>query len=416
MTPSLTAATDRDPLSYGVGDPIRFEFAVSGAPRDSRIRWRRTGDDGVVEEGEEPGGGGQAAIIAKGLSRPGFMRVDADLVSPGGATLASFSGGAGVDVAAIRADTPEPPDFDAFWARRNEALAALPARGATCREIASPRADVRLFCVEIPCPGGHPSTGILSVPSSGGPFPAKLRLRGYEASWSEIARTTPQPEELSAAEIVFFLSAHGFEFNREPEYYAKFRAESGSGGWDVAFDPVQNSDPGESYFGGIAWRVLRGLEWLETRPEWDGQSLVVFGGSLGGWQSIVAAAFDRNVTECRPRIPWCCNMAGPAAGRAHGDWFVPWVPALAYYDPVNMARRIPAACRVVVPQAGLGDAISPPFGIMAFYNALRCPKEALFVQGAGHFSFPERPRQASFLRSPEAGHLAAGAAAARLRS
>ena len=109
-------------------------------------------------------------------------------------------------------------------------------------------------------------------------------------------------------------------------------------------------------------------------------------------------------------------MAGPAAGRAHGDWFVPWVPALAYYDPVNMARRIPAACRVVVPQAGLGDAISPPFGIMAFYNALRCPKEALFVQGAGHFSFPERPRQASFLRSPEAGHLAAGAAAARLRS
>ena len=80
-------------------------------------------------------------------------------------------------------------------------------------------------------------------------------------------------------------------------------------------------------------------------------------------------------------------------GRAHGDWFVPWVPALGYYDPVHLARRIPARCRVVFPQAGLGDYVCPPSGVMAFYNALSCPKEIAFVQGATHFSFPAKPSQ-----------------------
>ena len=50
-------------------------------------------------------------------------------------------------------------------------------------------------------------------------------------------------------------------------------------------------------------------------------------------------------------------------------------------------------CRVVIPQAGLSDYISPPSGVMAFYNALSCPKEITFVQGATHFDFPSNPLQ-----------------------
>ena len=69
------------------------------------------------------------------------------------------------------------------------------------------------------------------------------------------------------------------------------------------------------------------------------------------------------------------------------------MPALGYYDPVHLARRIPATCRVVIPQAGLSDYISPPSGVMAFYNTLSCPKEITFVQGATHFDFPSNPLQ-----------------------
>ena len=98
------------------------------------------------------------------------------------------------------------------------------------------------------------------------------------------------------------------------------------------------------------------------------------------------------MTECRPFIPWNCNIGGPAAGRAHGDWHVPWVPALGYYDAANMARRIPKTCRLTVTWAGLGDYICPPSGVAAFYNNLSCPKSIKWIQGATHFSWPRDPK------------------------
>lgn len=404
----LTATTDRDPLSYRVGEPVRFTFRMEGAPPGAIIRWRRTGDDSKLSPRvQEEGTGDKELCIAvqaqdkesqvvSTLQSAGFLRLEADLLAPNsGKVLAHFEGGAGADVAAIRPDTSEPPDFDEYWARRKAALAAVPLEGTKVCVIPSPREGVRLYEIAIPCPGGRPSTGILAVPIAHGCYPARVRFRGYFASWKPAGHDTPPEEEIPVDALTLFLSAHGYAFNREPAYYERLFDSLRSNGCDIGFDPEQNVRPETSYFGGVVWRVLRGLEFLKSRPEWNGRELTVFGGSLGGAQSIWAAALDHDVTECRPRIPWCCNMAGPAAGRAHGDWFVPWAPGLAYYDAVNMARRIPDTCRVEIPQAGLGDYISPPFGVMAFYNALACPKKATFIQGAMHFTLPPKPWQTS---------------------
>ena len=402
-SPFLAATSDRDPLSYRIGEPMRFAFRATGAPQGARIRWALTGDDGRQATGElatAPAGapalqcaGCAPAVQTAGLHRPGFVRLRADLLAPDGSALAHFEGGAGADVDAIRADTPLPPDFAAFWARRRAALAAVPMDGATAREIGSPLAGVRLFEVSIPCAGSRPSTGFLSIPDRPGRFPAKIHFHGYDESWRDTAYATPTANRLSRDAIVLDLSAHGFALNREPEYYAALRAESGSNGHDYAFDPVQNSDPDTAYFGGMSWRVMRGLEYLKSRPEWDGKNLVAEGGSCGGLQTIWAAALDHDVTECRPFIPWCCNLAGPAAGREHGDWFVEWVPALAYYDPVNLARLLPATCRTTITWAGLGDYICPPSGVMAFYNAIPGHKSITFIQGAMHLYVPPAPQQ-----------------------
>ena len=399
MKATLTATCDRAPLSYRAGEAMAFTLRATGAGPGARVSWRLSGDDGKCESGESGIDGG-AAIVAASISRPGFVRLEADLRDASGAATAHFEGGAGADVADIGPDSTEPPDFDDFWRRRKAALAAADCRADTC-EIPSGRPDIALFEVSIPCPGGRPATGLLSIPRSGAPFPAMVRLRGYEASWSPIATQSPAPSELRPDAIVFYLSAHGFQFNREPAYYAALRAACGSNGYDFAFDPIQNSDPEKCYFSGMTMRLLRGLEYVKGRPEWNGRDLTAFGGSLGGLQSIWAAALDHDVSECRPRIPWCCNMAGPDAGRIHGDWFVRWVPALGYYDPVNMARRIPGSCRLEIPQAGLGDYISPPSGIMAFYNSLRCPKRLTFIQGAMHFTLPEKPWQTATFQSQD---------------
>ena len=404
MKPFVRAQSDKDPISYRIGEPMRFTFASAGG---DRIRWTITGDDGSEEHGEAPcapavqtAGPCAPAVQTAGLPRPGFVRLVAELLDSNGDVLASFNGGAGAAVADIRQDRPEPADFDAFWKRRKAALAAVPLAGATTREIPSGRDGVRLYEVTIPCAGGRPSTGYLSVPVAGGPFPARAHFHGYNESWSESAYQPPAPESLPLDALFLDVSAHGFELNREADYYLALRAASGSNGHDYAFDPIQNANPDTAYFGGMVWRVLRALDYLKGRPEWDGRTLVVEGGSQGGLQSIWAAALDHDVTECRIFIPWCCNIGGPEAGRAHGDWHVPWVPALGYYDAANMARRFPATCRANIVWAGLGDYICPPSGVMAFYNNLACPKNITFVQGAMHTFHPTKPWQTSSLRAP----------------
>ena len=259
--------------------------------------------------------------------------------------------------------------------------------------IPSGREDVKLYKVSIPCAGGRPATGYLSVPAKEGRYPARMRFHGYNESWTRGATQPPAPDKLPADSIVLDLSAHGFEMGREEAYYAEFRKASGSNGYGHAFDPDENKDPETAYFKGMTFRVMRGAEYLKSCPEWNGGSFVVEGGSQGGLQAIWTAALVPGVTECRPYIPWCCDIGGHAAGRAHGDWHIPWVDALGYYDAANMARRIPETCRVTVTRAGLGDYICPPSGVMAFYNNLRCPREMTFIQGSTHFYVPPRPHQ-----------------------
>ncbi len=416
--PGISFTSDKDPLSYRVGEEMRFTISATGG---HAIRWHRTGDDGREERGEaalDECGDGKEIAISTSIDRPGFVRIMAELLDEDGNPIASYNGGAGAAVGEIRPDKPEPSDFDAFWARRKAALAAVSwnsdpscsrgagpscSRGAgpSCpalREIPSGHSGVRLFAVSIPCAGGRPSTGYLSIPCSGGPFPARAHFHGYDESWRPSAYLPPK--SLPTDAISFDVSAHGYDLGREPEYYTELRKASGSNGYDYAFDPVQNADPETAYFGGMVWRVLRALEYLKIRPEWDRKTLVVEGGSCGALQSIWAAALDHDVTECRIFIPWCCNIGGPSAGRAHGNWHVEWTPALGYYDTVNMARRIPATCRVNIHWAGLGDYVCPPSGVMAFYNNLSCPRNITFIQGATHgYLPPAEARQTSALQS-----------------
>ena len=55
---NLKGATDKaNPVGYGIGEPIVFTLRTENlaeVPKDNRyrVRWKRTGDDGLVKEGE----------------------------------------------------------------------------------------------------------------------------------------------------------------------------------------------------------------------------------------------------------------------------------------------------------------------------------------------------------------------------
>ena len=225
----LTGATDKNPIGYQPGETMTFTLTAKGG---AKVVWTRTGDDGREEKGEAKA---DAPVVVKtSLDRPGFVRLVAELLDETGKKVARFDGGAGVDVEKIRPDKPEPADFDAFWARHKAALAKVPMDGATCKGVASGRADVKLYEVSVPCAGPRPATGFLSVPTKPGKYPARVHFHGYNASWLPDARNTPKPSTLPVDCIKFDLSAHGYEFNRENAYYKDLRKACGSNGYDYA--------------------------------------------------------------------------------------------------------------------------------------------------------------------------------------
>ena len=396
--------------SHAPGEEMVFEVDLRGFAGLDRgtvsLVWERTGDDGKKASGK-------AALTEKfvyrtSLDRPGFVRLFGTLVGPDGKPVMQIANGkprnvtcdlgAGVEVLKIRQAVPEPADFDAFWAKHKANLASVPWKeNVTLKEIASPTEGMRLYEFSVPCCGGKPATGHLAVPEdTTRKYPAAARFFGYNESWT-YKRSIRPPEKLAKDWVYMYVSAHGFEMGHDEAYYKAERQKAKSNGFGHGFDPEQNDDPEKTYYAGMTYRVMRALEYLKSRPEWNGKDLLAVGGSQGGIQSIWAGALVPGVSEVRASIPWNCDIGGTELGRNRGDWYVKWVPALGYYDACNHGKRIPKTCKLVVPGAGMGDYTCPPTGVLAFYNAVTAPKEMTLVQNMEHGRRLQPPPLQSFV-------------------
>ena len=318
------------------------------------------------------------ARIAVSLPYPGFVRCSA---APNDPDIPPVLCAVGVDPDQLRPVLPEPADFDEFWEKQKKRLAAVPFKDTTECKLVAERKDGNIYAVSIPCAGPRPATGYLTVPKNAKPksLMAQIQFFGYAEAIQRI------PGRVVPGRLVFYLNAHGQKLGQDKDYYKKFFASIRSNKYSYAFDPEQNKDPENCFFNGMVFRVLRALEYLKSRPEWDGKNLIAFGGSQGGLQTMWAAALDQDVTIASPSITWCCDLAGNAkAKRLCGNWRIKYVPALDYYDPVFMAKRITKA-QVDIRRAGLGDYTCPPSGLAICYFNLKTPKKSIrWVQGSNH--------------------------------
>lgn len=418
----LHGATDKArAIDYAPGEEMVFTLTLEGVERLPAepyfIRWKRTGDDGCKEEGKVPLSLGKPLVLRTSLAKPGFVRILAEVVdgkgivyrkvfrgdkaTPEGRAALNrfestdkrvfFDGSAGVHPEKLQS-VPEPADFDAFWAKRRATLAAVPMNPVV-REHSPSGAAIRVRSFSVGCAGLRPVTGTYTVPANPGRYPARIRFHGYGAAFiQQIPQTGPD------GIIDMFINAHGYELGREKSYYDSFYESIKSNGRTFGFDREQNRDPETAYFGGMTWRIMRALEFLKTLPEWDGRNLEATGGSMGGLQTVWAAALDPAVTVATPAIPWCCDIGGrETLGRIVDPWHINETAALRYYDPVNLARRVNPACRFEITRAGLGDYCCPPSGVAILYNNLPCAKRINWVQGSTHGYVPPKPNQAFML-------------------
>ena len=410
----LKGTTDKSPICYKPGETMAFTLEPQGVKGEVPagayfLKWERSGDDGVSEKGTEPFTG-KPFVYKTSIAKPGFVRLFAVVVDasgkpfkkkfnefPGGATTPKdrramkklrkkqylfFDGGAGADIDTLRQAAPEPADFDAFWARQKAELAKVPFNAKRV-EVPCGNPDVRLYAVSVDCTGGMPVTGYLSIPKAaekGKKYAAHIGTFGYGVGEQHA------PRKPSADEIQFKINAHGFllrEFGGTDEYYKTYGDKIKSNGYTYAFDPQQNSNPETSYFRGMILRLIRALQYVKSFPEWDGKNLYVSGGSQGGAFAIWGAGCGEGVTRVSSAITGFCDMGAELVGRLRGDWpRIKFVEALGYFDTVNFAKRVPPACRVDIPRAGLGDYTCQPSGLAILWNNLKCAKTIAWVQGS----------------------------------
>lgn len=149
---------------------------------------------------------------------------------------------------------------------------------------------------------------------------------------------------------------------------------------------IYNDDRDRCYFLRMFLGDYRALEYLASRPDWDGKILVVTGGSMGGQQSFAMAGLNPKVTHMIVDVPAGADTNAVLHGRheAYPFWDStdPKVMQTAlYFDPVNFAPRIRAVSLVSM---GFIDNVSTPTGIWTAFNQMPGPKEVVPLVYAAH--------------------------------
>ncbi len=371
--------TDKSPVTYAPGDKMVFKVQLleDGKPvAGKKLKWTRRGDDGKTANGVAVCSEKEPAIIESSIDSPGFVHVAISVLDENGKPVKDaknqdlkFEGGAGADIAKL-ASAPEPKDFDEFWKKQKEKLAAVPVK-ATLAEVPSENPRFVVYDVKIDCAGGKPVSGYFTKPKD-----AKEKSLSGKVSFMGYGVSSPKPEYRDGG-MTLSINAHGIENGKDADYYAKLKDGELKG---YAFKNDENANPETSYFNGMMLRVMRALEFVRIQPEWNGKELISAGGSQGGLQAISGAALDPAVTMCYAYKPWCCDLSGINSGRVRG-WRPDWADGLAYYDNVNHAKRI--KCKIAI-SSGLGDYVCPPSGVTILYNNISAPKQIDYIQGTTH--------------------------------
>lgn len=418
QTPTFTvkAVTDKPEALYQVGDTVRFDIAVEqdGKPLAVGKVQCSFSKDGVEPKREESLEikDGKASLTGS-LNEPGFLHLRATLTEPQAAKeegqpaipAVYAQAGAGFSPLEIKPSLPVPEDFDSFWAAQKAALARVEMK-ATLTPVKTPFAQVDAFDAQITCLGA-PVSGYYGRPkdAKAKSYPAILFVHGagvgdsalHALAWSE------REEGMLSMDI----NAHGLP-NGQPKAYYEEQAQGALK--DYRF--VGRDDREKCYFKGMFLRVIRALDFLTAQPEWDGKTLIVYGGSQGGFQAFAAAGLDDRVSFFCAGVPAGCDHTGVTVGRING-WpklvtLIDGKPVEAelqsarYFDNVNFARR--AKCKGAAVTVGLIDTTCPPTSVYAAYNALTIPKNIFNMPLTGHKSSPEA---SDFLTKAALAHVQA---------
>ncbi len=373
----IQAACSRVDALYKVGQTVTFKIdsAVEGEAT------YRLSEDGhkTVKEGKVTLGKGKTTELTGTLDKPGFLQLRVTLGKD--QTLAA----AGFEPTRIEPSAKMPADFDDFWAEQKKALAKVSLDAKL--ERSAKYSDDRVDCYKVSLAGidGRRVHGWISVPKGKGPFPAILGV-----PYAGVYGIEPDKGSAYMGALAMNIIVHDLPVDEEPAFYDK-----------QANGPLQDyrnigmNDRQKSFFRHAILACVRAVDYLASRPDFNGKDLAVSGGSQGGGLAIITAGVDPRVTVMAAAIPALCDHSGIAANRISGwpQWLrrvkgeeaAKVLETSAYFDAVNFARRFKGKSVVCV---GFIDTACPPTSVYSAFNALPEPKTIIAGPLVGHAGVP----------------------------
>jgi cephalosporin-C deacetylase-like acetyl esterase/lysophospholipase L1-like esterase len=389
--------TPRNPTGiYAIGEKVSWTVTLPKGPATRPDRYQlsiRKNNSEVIQTGELDLSSGTATIETF-LNEPGMIYTEltplslpASQLPPPGVMVRSpiIAAGAAVAPTELLPSVPCPKDFDQFWKSNIDLLERIPP-------------NVQLT----PADSGDPSIEY-----------SIIRMDNFNGShiWGQLARPkliTPKREGKFPALVVFQWAGGPYPLEKQ---WATDHAKQGFLTLNIephdvppnmpkawyktlpqrikSYQTIGNDDRDRSYFLQMYLADYRAVDYLASRPDWDGKILAVIGTSMGGQQSLCVAGLHPKITHVMVEEPSGCDTNGPLHSRRSGYPNFPSdnpkiMQAALYFDPVNFASRIKAKCLVSM---GFVDTTAPPVGVWIAYNQIKSPKEVVPMIDAPHNNF-----------------------------
>ena len=364
----LKLTTNRTDATYVAGESMNFVVTGGFGTANYVIHY----DHGITP------------ALARGtVQLGGTVNIPFQLNEPG-TVICTVSGASGFDVTGaafspfeIQPYEDDPADFDSFWQRQKNRLAAVPISPQRTEIFTTGDNRTRDYKISLGNIEGRRVYGYLSIPVGGSNLPAVITHAAFGVGPN---LCVPRPEiaaDLNAISMSIWMH------NTEPDRQS----------FD-AYKPMQWDDPNSIYYRFGVLGIIRAIDYIYSLPEFRGSGIGLNGISEGGGMSMLVAGIDNRVTAVSASIFAHAEHTGYKYGKASGfPHYLQQAPlviqgvdtdrvlnATKYYDVVRAAKRFDGA---VLAAIGYEDMTSIPMAQFGAYNQLRGPSVLIHkVEGA----------------------------------
>jgi cephalosporin-C deacetylase-like acetyl esterase len=382
----IKVTTGRTDAIYKVGEKAVFYVTMAtNAPASvSELPWVLTLDGArVLGQGTLSLTSG-TTIVEGTLDQPGVLQLK---VTPkdNADKLGTGMAGAAFDPYTINPTAKLPDDFEAFWNAQKSALPKIPL-DPKITPVSQGDSDVELYEVSFANIDGLRSHGYLAKPKGATSLPIMISQPGMGVHPNGLKESRWVIANAKLGFLALDMSAHDMPLERTAEDEVRWKKFMG-------YPYIGSDDRMTYYYRQVFLGMIRGIDYMTSRPDWNRKAIISSGASQGGGLAIIAAALDPRVTAVVSIAPALGEHTGPLYGRPDAapnnlimgrDKKTPdpkIVAATAYYDTVNFARFVKVP---VLMSSGLIDTACSPMTVLSIYNTLSCPKQLDLVPLLGH--------------------------------